>query len=301
MGRVVILATKNCLRLARKVARYKGVRLLNYEVKKFADGEYYFRLKFLKKPTSAILLGNITEAPYSLFELLALAQALQDSGIAIATLCIPYLGYGRQDRQSAQGEAVLARMIAEIINRIPARRRVFVDLHSAALRAMLAPHIELLCLPDMVRRGGVQKVDIVVAPDEGARRRAESVAQGLPVITIPKRRPKHNIVARGGARYPVAGERVLMVDDMIDTGRTIASAAALLKQQGAKSITVAATHAIFSAPSRGIMAKAPIDKILVSDTLDTQVPRAVRVISIARQLAHAITIDCPGSLMGGIT
>jgi len=284
----VILAAKNCLRLARKIARHKRCRLLNYEVRQFADGEYYFRLEFSKKPAPVILLGNITPAPYSLFELLALAQALQDSGIAIATLCIPYLGYSRQDRQSEKGEAVLARMMAGIVNRIPARRRVFVDLHSAALRAVLAPHAELTCLPDMVRRGVAQKADIVAAPDEGARRRAESVAQGLPVITIPKRRPGHDIVARGEACYPVAGKRVLMVDDMIDTGRTIASAAALLKRQGAKSITVAATHAIFSAPSRAILAKAPIDGILVSDTLDTPVPRAVRVVSITRQLASVL-------------
>lgn len=283
----VILAAKNCLRLARKIARYKRCRLLNYEVKQFADGEYYFRLKFSKKPASAILLGNITPAPYSLFELLALAQALQDSGIAIATLCIPYLGYSRQDRQSGKGEVVLARMIAGIVNRIPARRRVFVDLHSDALRAMLPPHTEIKCLPDMVR-SVAQKMDIVAAPDQGARRRAEEVAQGLPVITIPKRRPRHNIVAREGGRYPVAGKRVLMVDDMIDTGRTIASAAALLKQQGAKSITVAATHAIFSPPSRAILNKAPIDRILVSDTLDTPVPRTVRVASIARQLARVL-------------
>jgi len=143
------------------------------------------------------------------------------------------------------------------------------------------------CLPDMVR-SIARRVDIIVAPDQGARRRAEEVAQGLPVITIPKRRPRRNIVARGEACYPVAGKRVLMVDDMIDTGRTIASAAALLKRQGAKSITVAATHAIFSAPSRAILAKAPIDGILVSDTLDTPVPRAVRVVSIARQLARAL-------------
>lgn len=283
----MILAAKNCLRLARKIARYKRCRLLNYEVKQFADGEYYFRLKFSKKPASVILLGNITPAPCSLFELLALAQALQDSGIAIATLCVPYLGYSRQDRQSEKGEAVLARMIAGIVNRIPARRRVFADLHSAALRAMLTPHTELKCLPDMVR-SVARRVDIIAAPDQGARRRAEEVAQGLPVITIPKRRPRHNIVAREEARYPVAGKRVLMVDDMIDTGRTIASAAALLKQQGAKSITVAATHAIFSPPSRAILAKAPIDRILVSDTLDTPVPRTVRVASIARQLARVL-------------
>ncbi len=283
----MILAAKNCLGLARKIARCMHCRLLHYEVRQFADGEYYFRLKFSRKPASAILLGNITPAPYSLFELLALAQALEDSGITIAALCIPYLGYSRQDRQSEKGEAVLARMMAGIVNRIPARRRVFVDLHSDALRAMLAPHIELRCLPDMVR-SVVRKTDIVVAPDQGAQQRAEEVAQGLPVITIPKRRPSHDIVARGAARYPVAGKRALMVDDMIDTGRTIASAAALLKQQGAKSITVAATHAIFSAPSRAILAKAPIDGILVSDTLDTMVPHKVRVAGIARQLAHAL-------------
>lgn len=284
----MILSAKNCLHLATKLAKYTHTGLLGYEVKRFADGEYYYRLQYVRKPKSVILLGNITPDPASIFELLALAEALADSCIGIQTLCVPYLGYSRQDRQSEKGEAVMAHLVAEMLNRIPAKKRVFVDLHSDTVRAMLSPHTEVFCLPLIVQQPLALGIDVVVAPDKGAQARAKRIAGDVPVITMLKHRPKHNIVERAPMSYPVKGKRVLMGDDMIDTGRTIASAAILLKRQGAKSITVAATHGIFSPPSDKILSSAPINKILAGDTLAPHVPPGGRVVSIARLLAEAL-------------
>ncbi|MEW6354006.1 MAG: ribose-phosphate diphosphokinase [Pseudomonadota bacterium] len=284
----MILTTKNCTHLAAKLAKFKRAALLKYQVKQFADGEYYYRLHYSKKPKTITLLANITPDPGSLFELLALAQAAQDSGIIIGTLCIPYLGYSRQDRQSARGEAVMARMIANTVNHIPAQRRIFIDLHSDAVRAMFAPHDEIFCLPFITQALFAEGVDVVVAPDKGATARARQVAGDAPVIVMLKHRPRHNVVGRVHMLYPVQGKRVLMVDDMIDTGRTIASAARVLKKQGAESIIVAATHGVFSAPSYKILSAAPIDKILVSDTLSPRAPLHARVVSIARHLSAAL-------------
>lgn len=286
---MLILATQNCSHLARRLEKNSHARLLRYECKQFADGERYYRLDFQRRPKSLVLLANITPDPGTLFELLALAQAAQDSGIAIDTLCIPYLAYSRQDRQSKKGEAVMARVVADAINRIPARRRVFVDLHSDAVRAMLAQHHELSCLPWLVRAPMAQVFDLVVAPDAGATERARSVAGNVPVLVMRKHRPQPNQVRRSATAYPVKGKRVLMVDDMIDTGRTIASAALQLKQQGARSISVVATHAVFSPPSRAILAAAPIGKIVVSDTLAGRAAHGVRVVSIAQQLVEVMS------------
>ncbi|MDP1709248.1 MAG: ribose-phosphate diphosphokinase [Gammaproteobacteria bacterium] len=288
---MLILATQNCFHLARRLEKYKHARLLRYACKQFADGERYYRLDFQRQPKSLVLLANITPDPGSLFDLLALARAAQDSGIAIEALCIPYLAYSRQDRQSEKGEAVLARMVAEAINRIPARQRVFVDLHSDAVRAMLAPHRELSCLPWLVHTSMAQAFDLVVAPDAGAAERARSVAGNAPVLIMRKHRPRPNQVRRSATAYPVKGKRVLMVDDMVDTGRTIASAAVLLKKQGARSISVVATHAVFSAPSHKALASAPIWKIIVSDTLAGRAPHGVRVVSITQQLAEALNSE----------
>lgn len=288
---MLILATQNCSHLARRLEQYNHARLLRYERKQFADGERYYRLDFQRQPKSLILLANITPDPGALFDLLALAQAAQDSGIAIDTLCIPYLAYSRQDRQSEKGEAVMARMVADAINRIPARRRVFVELHSTAVRAMLTPHRELSCLPWLVRTSMAQAFDLVVAPDAGATERARSVAGHVPVLVMRKHRPRPNQVRRSAMAYPVKGKRVLMVDDMIDTGRTIASAAVLLKKQGARSITVVATHAVFSAPSHKALAAAPIGKIVVSDTMAGRAAHGVRVVSIAQQLAETMSSE----------
>lgn len=279
----MIISTINAIHIARRVSRKRGEKLMKYTVSQFADGEYYYRLEFAKKPKSVDLIGNITADPQSIFELLALAQAAQDNQIRIRRLIIPYLGYSRQDRLNKRGEAVLARLVTSQLNRIPCSKMIFVDLHSNAVRKMLHPHQEIEVLDHLA--GSIKSdYDVIASPDRGAKERAKLVAHGLKVIVMPKQRPKANIVARDKKKYPVKNKSILIVDDMIDTGRTIATAAELLKKQGAGRIDVVAVHGVLSYPSKKILATKAINQIYVSDTLLSVKSKKIKVLSIANYL-----------------
>lgn len=278
--RFMILSTQNSIHLTKKIAKKKGESLLKYTVKQFADGEYYYRLDYKTKPESVDLIGNVTADPYSLFELMALARAAYDNRIRIKRLIIPFLGYGRQDRLIKKGEAIMARLVAEGVNRIRCSGRIFVELHSDFVRQMLEPHREIQALGYLAGKIKTRH-DIIVSPDRGASERAELVAGGRKTIVMPKIRPKANMVSRKPKKYPVKNTAILIVDDMIDTGRTVASAADILKEQGASSIDILAAHGILSRPSRSLMANKNVDNIYVSNTLPVKAKGKIRVISIA--------------------
>jgi len=282
----MILSTANCLHLAKKVAKHRSESLIQFERKQFTDGEYHYRLDYGRAPKNVILMGNVTANPFSLFELQALARALKDNHIPVSTLCIPYLGYGRQDRRMKKGEAVMANLVAESVNLIRASRAVFVSLHSDAVRSMLRQHTELRPLPDIV---AAEVYDVIAAPDKGAVIRAKEVAEGRKVIVMPKTRPAAGQVSREKKKdYPVKGKSVLIVDDMIDTGRTIATAADILKKQRAEYIDVAAVHGVFSEPSKKILETKRIRKIFIADTLPVAKNKKIKQISLSVSIAKML-------------
>lgn len=281
----MIVSTTNCLHLAKKVAKKKGEGLLKYDKKKFADGEYYYRLRYTNKPRSVALMGNIEASPESLFELLALAQALVDNKIIIKSLVIPYLGYARQDRLNKSGEAVLSKMIINSLNSIKTKKKIFISLHSDAVRKMLRGYTELKPLANMV---DIENYDIIVAPDKGAAQRARSIADGKKVIVMPKSRPSADKVRRAKKKYNVKGKSILIVDDMIDTGGTIVSAAEILKGQGAGNIDFVAVHPVLSSPSRKWLNTKAVNRIILSDSLHHYKSKKFKTISLASAIVREL-------------
>lgn len=262
-----------------------GGGLMKFEKRRFADGEYYYRLRYTKKPKSVTLMGNVDANPESIFELLALSQALSDNKIAVTALVIPYLGYGRQDRLNKSGEAVLSKIITNNLNSIKAKKKIFIGLHSDAIRKMLKGGTELKPLANMI---DVDKYDIIVAPDKGATQRARSIANGKKVIVMPKSRPAADKVRRVKKKYNVKGKNILIVDDMIDTGGTIVSAAKILKGQGASSIDLVAVHPVLSPSSRKRLDTGVVNKIFLSDSLQHYKSKKFKTISLAAAIVQAL-------------
>jgi ribose-phosphate pyrophosphokinase len=279
----MILSAENTLKLAKSIAQKSRQNILSFKKKQFSDGERYYRLQYRRKPKAIHLLGNITADPESLFELMSLAQAAEDNAIPIKNLCIPYMAYGRQDRVVKSGEAVLAKMISRMLRTVRTNKMIFVTVHSPAVQEMLIPYTEISPLSEMV---DVNKYDIIIAPDGGARNRAMMVSEGQKVITIPKTRPVPGKVKRMKKNYPVRKKKLLIVDDMIDTGRTIASAADMLSAQGAEIIDVAAVHGVFSPPSKEILSTKSIRNIYVSDSIPQVGGKKIKVVSLASSLAR---------------
>jgi len=264
----------------------RGAKPGGYDTVRFYDGERGYRLTGDVNGQAVTLLGSVTPDPASLFDLLALFRLLVENGSQRPVVIIPYLGYARQDRPVQSGEGSLGVMVAELLRNLqPAELRVL-DVHSPRILEALGPHaIELSALPlfaDQLARD--EPVDVVVAPDAGARGRAQTLAARLvphaEVVLVEKTRPRPNVAVARRILGDVAGKRVVIVDDMIDTGGTICEAVRLVSEHGAHSIRLAATHGIFSQDTLERIGRLPVRDTWVTNSLPQRLHERVRVLDI---------------------
>jgi ribose-phosphate pyrophosphokinase len=268
----------------------RGAALGGYETVRFADGERSYRLTEDVRGQAVTLIASVTPDPISLFDLLALFRLLGENGSHTPSVVIPYLGYARQDRPVRSGEGSLGVMVAELLRNLdPAELRVL-DVHSPRICEALGPRaIELSALPlfaEHLSRG--EPVDVVVAPDAGARRRAHTLAGQLvpnaDVAIVEKSRPTPNVAVARTISGDVKGKHVVIVDDMIDTGGTICEAVRLVSERGAGSIRIAATHGIFSQDARERIIRLPVRDTWVTNSLPQPADERIRVLDITPML-----------------
>ncbi|WP_227999607.1 ribose-phosphate diphosphokinase [Nocardia australiensis] len=228
-----------------------------------------------------------------LFELLLLLDACRRAGASRVTAVVPYFGYARQDRRTADGEAIGARVAAEAIARAGADRMIVVDPHTPVLEAMCAIPVEVLTAvpllahelaPALIGHG------VVVAPDLGAGERAEHFASAMraSVAVVRKHRESETSVKALDLLGDVAGCPVALVDDMINTGATIEAAARLVRYH-AHDIVAAATHGPLIAGVASRLHRLGLRRIVVTDSvLHREELGAIEVCSIAPLLAEAV-------------
>jgi ribose-phosphate pyrophosphokinase len=292
-------------RLAEALASALGVPLGRRMIERFADGELHVEIEesvrghdvYLFQPTSSPVEEH-------LFELLFLADACRRAGADRLTAVVPYFGYARQDRRAKGREPVGVRVVADIIGASAVERLVGVDLHSAAIEGVLPMPLEHLTavpmLAESVRPDGVDGVDgvggaagVVVAPDLGATKLAEQYATllDLPLAIVHKTRLSGDAVAVRRITGEVWDRAPLIVDDIISTGSTIEAAADAVLQAGARlEVTVVATHALLAGPARERLARLPLRRLVVTDSvrLPESLPLPHEVVSLAPLLATAI-------------
>ena len=214
-------------------------------------------------------------------------------------MVLPFFPYARQDKKGRGREPISARLVADLFKAAGADRIMSIDLHAAQIQGFFDGPVDHLFAMPVLLNHFREKLDpetlTIVSPDMGRVRVADiwSDKLGVPLAIIHKRRDPlvpnqvsvHEIVG------DVEGRVCLLVDDLIDTGRTIVKAAEALKSSGAIGVVVAATHAVFSNPAVEILQNESIDSVVVTDTLP--VPESKRwdrltVLPIAPLLARAI-------------
>lgn len=267
---------------------------------KFPDGENYCKIEedvrgrdvFLIQPTSPPVNDN-------LMELLIMIDSCKRASAARITAVMPYFGYARQDRKDEGRTPITAKLVANLITRAGADRVLTMDLHAAQIQGFFDVPVDHLyagpVLNDHFLDMGLTEDDIVVvSPDEGSIKRAigHMKRMGGKLAIVDKRRSdalhtkQENII--GG---PVAGRVALLFDDMISTAGSICGAAALVKAEGAREIHVAATHGVLCGPARRNLENAPIDSIVITDSIplaeDQRLPK-IKVRTVAPLLAEAI-------------
>ena len=286
--------------LAEAVAKELGTELVPAETRTFANGEIYARYGDSVRGCDAFVIqSHSTPINEWLMEQLIMVDALKRASAKRITVVAPFYPYARQDKKGRGREPISARLVADLFKAAGADRIMSVDLHAAQIQGFFdGPVDHLFAMPVLLEHFQKQldpETLTVVSPDMGRVRVADiwSDKLGAPLAIIHKRRdPK---VPNQVSVHEIVGDvecRVcLLVDDLIDTGRTIAKAAEALKANGATGVVVAATHAVFSDPAVEVLQSDVIDQVVVTDTLPLAKDKhwdRLTVLPIAPLLARAI-------------
>ena len=275
--KLMLFAGRSHPELAAAVAAELGIEVVPTTAYDFANGEIFVRFEESVRGCDAFVLQTHT-APINkwIMEQLIMIDALKRASAKRITVITPFFGYARQDKKHRGREPITARLMADMFKAAGAHRLMAVDLHTSQIQGFFdGPVDHLFALPilaDYIKKSIDVSRATVVSPDAGRVRVAEKWTDvlGAPLAIIHKRRDPD--VPNQVKMFEVVGDvedRVcIIVDDMIDTGGTIATAAQTLKDNGAAAVIVTATHGIFSPPARERLQNSEaITKVVVTDTL----------------------------------
>ncbi|MET8262273.1 MULTISPECIES: ribose-phosphate diphosphokinase [unclassified Micromonospora] len=287
--------------LAKEIGEVLGIAPTPADAYEFANGEIFVRFKDSVRGSDAFVVQSVTHGVNTwVMETLIMVDALKRGSAKRITVVLPFYPYARQDKKHRGREPISARLVADLLKTAGANRILTVDLHTAQIQGFFDGPVDHLfamdILAEYVEHKYAGRPMTVVAPDSGRVRVAERWTDrlgGCPLAFIHKTRDpmKPNQVVANRVVGEVEGRVCLIVDDMIDTGGTIAKAADILKESGAAEIVVASTHALLSDPATERLKNSSISEIVVTNTLPLPPEKQLdklTVLSIAPLLARAI-------------
>ena len=290
-------------KLASSISKYLDLPLGAATVGKFSDGEILVEIQenvrgkdvFIIQPTCFPTNDNI-------IELLVMADALRRASAQRITAVVPYFGYSRQDRRPRSARVpISAKVIANLITGVGIDRLLTIDLHADQIQGFFDIPVDNIyatpiIIEDIRRLKSTSESLMVVSPDVGGVLRARAHAKLLDdtdLAIIDKRRSGPNIAEVMHIIGDVNGRDCVLIDDMIDTAGTLASAAIALKNKGAKSVRAYCTHPILSGKAIENINKSGLDEIIVTDTIPLNAAASacgkIRVLSAAPLIAETIS------------
>ncbi len=278
---MILFSTKSSRHIAEKISAHHGACTVKY----FSDGEMFVRIDQDVKSQRVWVLASTQAPAENLLELFLLLDALQHAGARIS-LFITYFAYARQVR-AAPGEAHSAELISSFFKRFTFEKTYILHAHSRSLHNFLeysdVKDISFFC-------DAAADYDALVAPDQGAYSLAAEIAKlcNKEIIVLTKTRPDHEQVKIVAVDGNVQGKRLLIIDDIISTGRTLVEAAHALKNMGAASIAAAATHGVFSPGAVDFLEKSILEKIIVTNSLAQQPRGKIHVHDISSFIAQTM-------------
>ena len=286
--------------LAKEICEHLDISLSKVEVRNFSDGEIFVEIGENVRGTDVFVIQP-TCPPVNdhLMELVIMVDALRRASARRITAVLPYYGYARQDRKDQPRVPISARLFMDMIVKAGANRIIAMDLHSMQIQGYVdIPFDHLFSRPALMKHfrneGLFDDPDlVVVSPDMGSVARSRSTAmymqKGLAIID--KRRTEHNMAEAMNIIGDVDGKRCLIIDDMADTAGTLVAAAKHLKEEGAKEIICAFTHAVLSGPAIDRLKKSEISRIITTDTIalpEEKILPNMEIVSVASLFASSI-------------
>ncbi len=287
--------------LADEIAAEIGVTVTPTTARTFANGEIFIRPDESVRGSDAFVIQSYT-SPINewLVESLILVDALKRASAKRITVVAPFYPYARQDKKHRGREPISARLVANMFRTAGANRIMAIDLHTAQIQGFFdgpVDHLYALPLLSKYVKARYPSDDItVVSPDTGRVRVAEQWADrlgGTPLAFVHKTRDPlvPNQVVANRVVGDVLGRTCILVDDMIDTGRTIVKASEVLYDAGAADVIVVATHGVLSPPATELLATSKVSEVVITNTLPIRPAQdfsQLTVLSIAPMIATAI-------------
>ncbi|MDD1702643.1 MAG: ribose-phosphate diphosphokinase [Methanoregula sp.] len=277
-----VISTEKSQILAAKIAEALRVPLVDVKFTRFPDGEHYLAAGDLDDET--IIVGSIVDND-ALVQLLLLIDACDCS---TNHLVVPYMGYARQDKRFKKGEPISARAIAHVLGR-GVKDCITVNIHEPEVLAYFdvpTRNISLACdMGEYIRSMGLAD-PLILAPDDGALAFAEGVASvgGWDYDHLEKTRLSGVEVKMAPKNLCAASRSVVIVDDIISTGGTIATATGMLYQQGAKEVFASCVHGVLINGAYVHLKASGIKDVFCSDTIE----RGCSRLSAASRIAEAL-------------
>ncbi|MDO8514824.1 MAG: ribose-phosphate pyrophosphokinase [bacterium] len=289
--------------LAKKISARLGMPLGEIKCRSFSDGEQ--QVQFLENLRGKnVFLIQPTNPPAENWVRLMLAiDAAHGASAREITAVVPYFGYSRQDRKSKSREPISARVFATTLETVGATRFLTMDLHNDAIGGffrhtivdnLYARHVFVPHFKELFRSALAADKLVVVSPDAGGVVRAQSYGKRLmkdgELAIIHKERDMPNKIARMKLIGDVKGKVALIVDDMADTCGTLARAAGLLAESGAREVYATATHGLLSGDALKTLEDSPIKKLFITDTISADRPLSekIEVVSVGDIFGDAI-------------
>ena len=294
MKDLVIFSLVSNKRLATKLVKKYDAILGEISIDRFKDGEILVKtLTDCKNKDVIIVESTAIKAHERLFELLLLVDSIKRTGSRSIKLYIPYFGYSRQERVSWINEPISCEVVAKILDTAEVDEILTFDLHHPDIEKFFktkftsipTTHLFADYYRKYLKKEHIDIKDVVVvSPDHGANTRADSLVASLPgtrKVILNKFRTAPNYAEHLAFEDDVQGKVCIIIDDIIDTGGTIVSAAKLLLEQGAKCVLVGASHAVLSNKNFEKVLDTCIKDLVFTNTIEKRLPRRIHVLDIS--------------------
>jgi ribose-phosphate pyrophosphokinase len=280
--------------LAEKIAQSFGTSLGKSITQKFSDGEFQPLFQESIRGDMVFLVQSTFSPADNILELLLMIDAARRASAYKVVAVIPYYGYARQDRKDKPRVAIGSKLVANMITAAGADRVITMDLHAPQIQgyfdipvdhldssAIFIPYIENLKLENLT----------FAAPDVGSANRIREIASffNAEMVICDKHRKRANEIASMVVIGDVEGRDIVLIDDICDTGGTLAKSAGLLKDKGARSVRALCTHPVLSGNAYANIENSVLEELVVCDTIPLkQHSPKIKVLSVAELFAIAI-------------
>ncbi len=284
MNTMKIVSGSSSLMLSTRLSEITGFPMVHREVKRFPDGECYVRIHENLDGEDVLLVQN-THPDGNIIEYLLLVDAIRQYRIKNLVAVIPYFGYGRQDKRFNEGEPISAKIMAEHLSE-NVDKIITVNLHNPEITKWFKVETkEIKAEVEIAKYFEKFQPDIIISPDKGSVERAMFISRilGKPFHAFQKKRIDSERVEIDTGEIDVKGKTVAIVDDVISTGGTIATAAAVLKNKGAAEVIVGCVHGLFVGNALQKMAM-NVDILFSTDTIENE----RSVVTVAHLIRDAI-------------